>query len=110
MKIAKYKHPQTEIRKVWVGAYGGHFDALIFFKDEPKITDYTSIDNKTVGGMYLCDFRELYPDADISEILNPENNNRPYDIEVRKTIPIEIEAFFDKDGIMISYDFHAQGY
>lgn len=111
MKIAKYKHPKMQYKTIWIGAYGGHFDALIFFEKKPKITKYTSIDNKTVGGMYLCDFQRLYPDCDISELLDPYNNNRPYEIEVSNFIKVKIQAVWEEDmSIIESFDFHAQGY
>lgn len=99
-------------KTVWIGAYGGHFDALIFFNKKPRKTAYTSIDNETCGGMYLCDFQKLYPDCDISELLNPDNHNRPYEIEVSNFIKVKLQAVWE-DGFakrIENFDFHAQGY
>lgn len=110
-KIALYKHPKMTFKTVWIGAYGGHFNALIFFAKKPKVTAYTSIDNKTVGGMYLEDFQQLYPNCDISELLDPNNDNKPYEIEVSNFIKVKLQAAWEYDGTRIeSFDFHAQGY
>lgn len=108
--IANYQRPLLTFKTVWAGAYGGHYDAIIFFKNKPKITSYTTLDNKTVGCMFLCDFQELYPKADISALLDPENNNRPFDIEVSNFIKIKLEGFWDEDGFLVDYNMHADGY
>lgn len=109
--IAKYKHPKTQTKKLWVGSYGGHYDALFFFKKKPKKTGelndstkyYCIVDNSNlvVGSMYLCDFAELYPDFDMG-LLKPEH------IEITKVFQIMFEAVYSPYGDLVDYKYNAE--
>lgn len=33
--IAKYNPPKLSYKNVWAGIYGGHYDAIVFFKKKP---------------------------------------------------------------------------
>lgn len=113
--VAKYKHPKTQTRKVWIGSYGGHYEALFIFKKKPKLTKetygyewfdekyYSIVENEdlVIGSMYLCDFEELYPDFDM-DLIKPEH------IEITKVIPIIFEAVYDKYGNLVDYKYNAE--
>lgn len=109
--IAKYVHPKTQIKKLWVGSYGGHYDALFLFKKKPIKTEYLYdgtkyyciVDNGEliVGSMYLCDFEELYPEFDMN-LLEPEH------IEITKVFPIMLEAVYDSYGDLRDFKYNAE--
>lgn len=109
--VAKYVHPKTQTKKLWVGSYGGHYEALFFFKKKPKKTGclnddtkyYCIIDNKelVVGSMYLCDFEELYPDFDMNLL-------KPDDIEITNVFPIMFEAVYDSYGDLRDFKYNAE--
>ena len=109
--IAKYKHPKTQTKKVWIGSYGGHYEALFIFKKKPKKTEelndgtkyYCIADNQdlVIGSMYMCDFEILYPDFDMN-LLKPEN------IEITKVFPIMFEAVYNKYGDLMDFKYNAE--
>lgn len=115
LPLAKYKQPKTKIKKVWIGSYGGHYEAIFIFKRKPKLTNdtygyewfdekyYCIVENKdlVIGSMYMCDFQELYPDFDFNLI-------KPDHIEITKVIHIELEAVFDKYGDLVTYQYNAE--
>ncbi|WP_137905520.1 hypothetical protein [Chryseobacterium sp. 2VB] len=111
--IAKYIHPKTQIKKVWIGSYGGHYEAIFFFKKKPKKTSelndgtkyYCIVDNRdlVIGSMFMGDFKELYPDFDMNII-------KPKDIEITEVIQIMFEAVYDKYGDLVSYKYNADNY
>jgi hypothetical protein len=118
MLIARYKHPKTKFKRVWVGMYGGHYDIIVFFKRKPKKSkeDYKLIDcikgkyydcydNKDliVGDMSLCDFEVLYPEVDLSPYLD---NGRPKEIEITEVFQIKLEAVWDKYNTIEEYKMH----
>lgn len=115
LPTAKYRHPKTKTKKLWVGSYGGHYEALFFFKKKPKLTKdtygydwfdekyYCIVENKDLvaGSMYLGDFEILYPDFDIS-LLKPEH------IEITKVIQIMFEAVYDDYGNLVDFSYNAE--
>lgn len=119
---AKLKMPKTKAKTVWAGVYGGHYSTIVFFSTHPiiskepyNLTDvlnghyYDLHDNKEkiLGSMGLEEFKELYPDADISSILTVNWN--PKEVEVTEVAKMRIEAFWE-DGHMRSFDFNTEGY
>ncbi|MDV3603804.1 hypothetical protein CMU86_11615 [Elizabethkingia anophelis] len=109
--VAKYVHPKTEIKKVWIGSYGGHYEAVFFFKKKPKKTGemndgtkyYCTVDNRdlVIGSMYMNDFKEVYPDFDTSII-------KPKSIEITEVIQILLEAVYDQHGDLVSHKYNAE--
>jgi len=102
MIIAKYKEPKRTAKSLWAGVYGGHYSAIVFFKKKPKFNTssdnlYDLLDNKylIVGCMYLDDFKELYPGANLSEYL--QSNGRPKDINVIEVFKMKIDIAIDSD-------------
>lgn len=112
---AKLTLPKLETKKLWAGMYGGHYDAIVFFKEKPIFTKdehhrfnspwIDCLDNKDliIGCMDLGTFYLLFPDADISEYT--QSNGRPLEIEITKVFKIELTTVFNKYGDMESYDF-----
>lgn len=111
MPLAKYVHPKTQTKKIWVGSYGGYYEALFFFKKKPKKTEelndgtkyYCIVDNKdlVIGSMYMGDFEILYPDFDMS-LLKSEH------IEITKVFQIMFEAVYDDYGDLIDFKYNAE--
>lgn len=111
LPIAKYKHPKTETRKVWIGSYGGHYEALFIFKKKPKKTEYLNdgtkyyciVDNSdlVIGSMYLCDFEELYPDFDMN-LLKPKH------IEIVEVFQIMFEAVYNSYGNLVDFKYNVE--
>ena len=108
---AIFKYAKTEIRTVYVGTYGGHYEAMFFFKSKPKKVDemndgtkyYCTVTNEdlVIGSMYRGDFEELYPDFDYSKIA-PDN------IEITRVFKIESEAVYDKYGGLVTFNYSAE--
>ena len=114
--IAKLKMPTLQTKKVWYGLYGGHYSCIVFFSEKPKISDepyylphiidgyfYDLLDNEYViiGCMWLEQFNELYPEAVVG---------LPTHIHITEVFEMELECFFNDNGRITSYDFHADGY
>lgn len=120
MKKAPLKLPQLISKKVWVGFYFNHYNAVVFFSEKPKASKephqhidgdwYDLLDNQkiVVGTLFLEDFVELFPTVNLSSYLN-EHGNAP-EIEPSTLFQLDIEWFWDDHGKMRSFDFNIDGY
>lgn len=116
--------PKTKKIKAWAGMYGGHYDVIVFFKKKPPLSkepyyNPNIIDGKyydlieardlgiIIGSLCLPDFKEHYPDADITPYLE---NERPKGIEIVEVFQIEIEGALDEWGHFRSLVFNVDGY
>jgi hypothetical protein len=108
------KLPTLRTRTVWAGMYGGHYTGIVFFSKKPKLSNETTTMTQeryycvnenielTVGSMWLPDFEELFPDADIEQY-------RPTSTEITKVFKIKLTAVWE-DGLMKETTFRADGY
>lgn len=105
-------------KTVWAGMYGGHYDVIVFFKTKPVVSQeqtrsgdniYDCLENKdiVVGDMYLSDFREVYPDADLSNYLQ---DDRPKETEIIEVFRVKLTTLWDKYGKMVTIDCNADGW
>lgn len=117
--IAKYNEPKRTFKTVWAGIYGGHYDAIVFFKSKPKKSkeDYDLIDvidgkyydmidnlSLTCGAMWYGDFEELYPDVDLKEYYDRRET------EIVEVFQLKLEAAWDKYGELNTINLRADGY
>lgn len=109
--------PKTKKKIVWAGIYGGHYNCIVFFKSKPALSKedyrfesdtihgkyYDTTENKDIkiGGMWLEQFEQLYPKA---------NLGKPKAIEIIEVFQIQIEGVFNKYGKLTSFEFHADGH
>lgn len=117
-KTAVYKQPKLTFKTVWAGIYGGHYDAIVFFKKKPKLSKgkenflthelkyYDMVDNKhlTCGAMWLGDFEELYPTVDIKEYYESRET------EIVQVFKLKLQAAWDKYGELNTINLRADGY
>lgn len=123
---ATFNPPKLTRKRVWIGAYGGHYDILVMFAKKPthyrpdsvkhnmkaspdqlvvELLDESKAGN-IVGDMGLCDFIEWFPGLDLSAILT---NGRPRAIEIVKGDLLQVELMLplDEYGRALSIDMHS---
>lgn len=104
--------PKLTTRHVWIGGYGGHYDALVIFHTKPvpstKDSNYSKgiwydcLDNeKNIAGCIEPDtFKELFG-IDVSHVIEA--------IEVTKLIEVRLTAVWDENRL-VSFDFNLDGW
>lgn len=121
MKIqsAKFTLPKMTTKRVFIGAYGGHYDAVVIFGEKPRPSAdthniikrewYDCLDNKEsiIGCVELCEFERLFPGIDLAPILH---RGRPREIEVTDIMEARLTACFDDYGKMSSFYFDLDGW
>ena len=72
-----------ETKTVWAGLYGGHYDIIVFFKEEPtKKLEHATMGfeffecdtDLIIGDMALCDFYKCFPNADLRPYTQPRED------------------------------------
>ncbi len=123
---ATFTPPKLTRKRVWLGAYGGHYDIVVMFAKKPthyqmdktthdmfKGPEHEVIDclaeqkaGNLVGDMDPGDFTEAFPGLDLSAILT---NGRPKAIEIAKGDLIQVELMLplDEYGRARSIDMHS---
>lgn len=106
------RFPKLSTRKVWVGAYGGHYDVITIYRKKPRLIwlafeDERSYSDEHLIGTFSTDtWDRWFGGIEIlveKGILDPENYNRPFDTQVRKVAPLWITAPFDEHGYLDGY-------
>jgi len=104
--------PKLETKTVWVGIYGGHYDAIVFFNKKPKLSKetighsnirfYDCLDNRDliIGCMWYGDFKELFPDANLGEAK---------DIEIPEVFKLKLRTYWEDDKLK-QINFNADGW
>jgi hypothetical protein len=132
MVKATFTIPKDKLKtiKVWAGMYGGHYDAIVFFKEKPELSEKTSMyvdsndghyyncfDNKDkiIGCMSLGQFYEYFPDADLRPYTQQREDTstlggRPLEVEVHEVFEMEITVMIDEHGDFDRLDFNLDGY
>lgn len=110
--------PGMKTKRLWVGAYGGHYDIVIFFMkkpttriDETRFIDLLKEKENIVASMDTGDFDSWFGGIGaLSTIF--QKNGRPKDteIEIDNLIQLEITAPFDRHGRLIGFEPRADGY
>jgi hypothetical protein len=116
MKVANLKLPPITSREVWIGSYGGHYDAIVIFHTKPikskdgwnsvtqrscSMVDLLANKKCIAACMWCCDFEELYPSAKIPA---------PKEIEVTTLYKRIIEGFWTDDDRLLFPTFDADGW
>lgn len=114
---AKFKLPELQTKTVWVGMYGGHYSAIVFFSEQPVITETTCYDNRKIiiGCMSLVTFEELYPDNNLIEAFKAKSPYGttvlyPNETEVDVTYKMELTSLFNENGDLYTIDCHLDGW
>lgn len=135
MVKATFTIPKDKLKtiKVWAGMYGGHYDAIVFFKEKPELTTqkhehgvlfdlgdgyyYDCLENKDkiIGCMALGQFYEYFPDADLRPYTQQREDastlgGRPLDIEITEVFEMEITVMVDEYGDFDNVDFDLDGW
>jgi hypothetical protein len=114
---ASFRPPKLTTKKVWAGLYGGHYDQIIFFKSKPVQAKekhrfiegkwYDCFENKDliIGDMSLGEFREYFPDADLTPYTE---EGRPKAIDIPEVFALKLKAIWDKKGRLLSIGLASQ--
>lgn len=100
-------------KKVWVGYYYNHYNALVVFHTKPvknKEGIYDTHDNRKciAGTLFLEDFIELFPMADISSIVD-KNTGNVIDTETKELLSFKMVAAWDGKRLK-EFNFTFDGY
>ena len=129
---ATFTIPKKKLKtiKVWAGMYGGHYDAIVFFKEKPELSEepchhveyndgyyYDCYDNKSkiIGCMELGQFYEYFPDADLRPHTQQREDTttlggRPLDVKISEVFEMELTVMIDEHGDADNLDFDLDGW
>lgn len=112
MRYHSIKWPKTEVKKVWIGGYFNHYNAIVIFDKEPVSSDevhnyidgvwYDLQDNNKniIGCLGMEDFIELYPSVDISSLINKHGYVK--NVEVTTLIEMALEVPMHNDHMYLA--------
>lgn len=120
-QVGKLKLPYAQYINVYIGSYFNHYNGIVVFNNKPVLSKeshqhqdkwYDLLDEYNrdiiIGCIYLGDFRMLYPDIDLSILLNEHGNSKT--LEPFELIEAHLECILDDNGKMYSLDFNIDGY
>ena len=110
---AVFNIPKMKTKKVWIGGYGGHYEAIVIFNKKPVYSKAEHnhikgkwidlLDNKEniAGCLSPCEFKKWFG-VDVSKCIKA--------IEPTELIEINITACFDKYNKLENCSFDLDGW
>ena len=122
-KISLSFSPPLKTITVWAGLYGGHYDCIILFDQQPTPSkeehnyiegtwyDCSENSEKIIASMELGQFKRCFPGAAkalrpyLQDDLSEPGDGRPMEIEIPEIFQMELQVPLDKDGFMDRINF-----
>ncbi len=108
------KLPKLKRRRVWLGYYFNHYNAIVIYHTKPVMNAegvYDTFDNqkKIAGCATLEDFRCWFPKCDISPIID-KKTGYVRDMETEVLLEVYMTAFWGENKRLTNIDFTLDGY